>query len=93
MSGAEEPQWKEFAKIRGREAQAIVVAVREFEKHKRSKTDKGERGDVVQVGFSPDIGPIDRKERTVGGGTQYGIETYYEVSLKTLKILRQTFAR
>ena len=75
-------QWTQVAKIRGREAQAIAVAVREFEKHKGSKTEKGEpvygdlihydvylakRGEVVEVGFSPDLGPVDRKEGTVGG--------------------------
>ena len=106
--GAEESDWKEFAKLTGREAQAVVIAVHEFEKHKGSKTEKGEpvygdlnhykvylakREDIVQVGFAPDLGPIDRRERTLGGRTQYGIETYYEVSLKTLKIVRQTFAR
>jgi hypothetical protein len=108
QSQPEQPQWKEIAKITGREAQAAAIAVREFEKHQGSKTAKGEpvygdlrhyhvylarRENTLQVGFAPDLGPIDVKEGTVGGGTQYGIETYYEVSLKTLKILRQTFAR
>lgn len=107
-AGAEESDWKEFAKLTGREAQAVAIAVHEFEKHQGTKTNKGEpvygdlqhyhvhlakRENTLQVGFAPDLGPKDIKEGTVGGGTQYGIETYYEVSLKTLKILRQTFAR
>lgn len=107
-SSAEESPWKGTITIRGREAQAVAVAVREFEKHQGTKTDKGEpvygdlrhyevmfqrRGQVLKVGFAPDYGPIDRKRLTVGGRTQYGIETYYHVSLKSLKIVRQTFAR
>jgi hypothetical protein len=105
---AEESPWKGMITISGREAQAVAVAVREFEKHQGTKTEKGEpvygdlrhydvelrrMGDVLEVGFSPKSGPEDIKERRLGGRGQYGIETHYEVSLKTLKILRQTFAR
>jgi len=50
-------------------------------------------GDTLEVGFVPRSGPKDIEEGAVGGRGQYGIETHYEVSLKTLKILRQTFAR
>jgi hypothetical protein len=106
--GAQESPWKGMIRISGREAQAVAVAVREFEKHQGTKTEKGEpvygdlrhydvelrrMGDVLEVGFGPRSGPRDIKEGAVGGRGQYGIETYYEVSLKTLKILRQTFAR
>ena len=105
--GQESP-WKGMVTISGREAQAVAIAVREFEKHQGTKTEKGEpvygdlqhydieirrKGDVLEVGFSPELGPIDRKEGTVGGRTQYGIATAYEVSLKTLQIERQTFSR
>jgi hypothetical protein len=50
-------------------------------------------GDTLEVGFVPRSGPKDIEEGAVGCRAQYGIETHYEVSLKTLKILRQTFAR
>jgi hypothetical protein len=106
--GAQESPWKGMITISGRQAQAVAIAVREFEKHQGTKTDKGEpvygdlrhydvellpKGDVLTVGFVPKSGPKDIEERAVGGRGQYGIETHYEVSLKTLKILRQTFAR
>jgi hypothetical protein len=105
---AEESPWKGMITIPGRQAQAVAVAVREFERHQGTKTDRGEpvygdlrhykvelrlRGDVLEVGFVPKSGPRDIKEVRLGGRGQYGIETGYEVSLKTLKILRQTFAR
>ena len=105
---AQESPWKGMITISGREAQAVTVAVREFEKHKGTKTEKGEpvygdlrhydvellrRGDILEIGFVPKSGPKDIQEGAVGGRGQYGIETHYEVSLKTLKILRQTFAR
>lgn len=107
-SPAEESPWKGMITISGREAQAVVVAIREFEKHQGTKTEKGEpvygdlrhydiellrKGDVLKVGFSPELGPIDRKEGVVGSGTQYGIATTYHISLITLKIERQTFSR
>jgi|GEM_PF-5158722 len=107
-SQAQESPWKGMITISGREAQAIAIAVREFEKHQGTKTEKGEpvygdlrhydielirKGNVLEVGFSPELGPIDRKEGTVGSRTQYGIATTYHVSLITLKIERQTFSR
>jgi hypothetical protein len=107
-SATQESPWKGMITIPGRYAQAVAVALREFEKHQGTKTAKGEpvygdlrhydvelrrRGDILEVGFAPDLGPIDKKEGTVGGRTQYGIATAYEVSLKTLKIVRQTFSR
>ncbi len=108
MTEARESPWKGKIAISGREAQAIAIAVREFEKHQGTKTAKGEpvygdlrhykvelhpMGDTLEVGFVPRSGPKDIEEGAVGGRGQYGIETHYEVSLKTLKILRQTFAR
>jgi hypothetical protein len=108
ITEAQESPWKGEITISGLEAQAVAVAVREFQKHQGTKTEKGEpvygdlhhynvelrrSGDTLEVGFAPQSGPIDMKEATVGGRTQYGIATYYEVSHKTLKIQRQTFAR
>lgn len=107
-TSAEESPWKGMITIPGRQAQAVAVAVREFEKHQGTKTDEGEpvygdlrhydvelrrRGDVLEVGFGPKSGPRDIKEVRLGGRGQYGIATAYGVSLKTLKILRQTFSR
>ncbi len=107
--GAEESPWKGMTTISGREAQAVAVAVHEFQKHQGTKTERGGPvygdlrhykvelrpmgGDVLEVGFVSKSGPKDIEEGAVGGRGQYGIETHYEVSLKTLKILRQTFAR
>jgi hypothetical protein len=105
---ARESPWKGMITISGRDAQAVAIAIREFEKHQGTKTEKGEpvygdlrhykvellpKGDVLEVGFVPRSGPKDIEEGAVGGRGQYGIETHYEVSLKTLKILSQTFAR
>src|SRR5437870_10243485 len=87
---AQESPWKGMITISGREARALAIALREFEKHQGTRTEKGEpvygdlrhydmelrrRGDVLEVGFSPESGPVDRKEGTVGGRTQYGIAT------------------
>lgn len=101
-------EWKQITQLTGREAEAVGIAVREFQKHKGTKTDTGEpvygdlkhytvsvkrREAVVEIGFAPELGPKDKRHPVAGGRTQYGIETYYEISLETLKVLRQTFAR
>jgi len=102
------------AKIRSWHAQAIAVALREFQKHQGGKNDRGELGygdlrhysvyvsqspsnelpvreECVRVNFAPDKAPNDPYE--VGGRTSYGIEVSYDVSKRTLKIVKTSFAR
>jgi hypothetical protein len=113
---AQKPSW-EFgaAKIRGWQAQAIAVALREFQKHQGGKNEYGEPGygdlrhyavyvsqsppnevhcerdECVRVEFVPDSAPNDRYE--VGGRTSYGIEVSYDISKRTFKIVKTSFAR
>jgi hypothetical protein len=106
-------------KIRGWHAQAIAVALREFQKHQGRKTDRGEpvygdlrhyaielsqspadevpvecaREGCVRVYFVPDFSARDWREHIVGGGTSFGIEVSYDISRRTLKIVKTSFAR
>jgi hypothetical protein len=49
------------------------------------------RDECVRVSFVPDSAPNDRYE--VGGRTSYGIEVSYDISKRTLKIVKTSFAR
>ena len=115
---AQKPSWEyPTAKIRGWQAQAVAVALREFQKHQSGKNERGEPvyGDLrhyevwiaqsppdllplkyaheecVRISFVPDSAPNDRYE--VGGRTSYGIEVKYDISKRTLKIVKTSFAR
>jgi hypothetical protein len=115
---AQKPSWEyPTAKIRGWHAQAIAVALREFQKHQSGKNEYGEPGygdlrhyevwisqsppdllplkyareECVRVTFVPDSAANDRYE--VGGRTSYGIEVSYDISKRTLKIVKTSFAR
>jgi len=113
---AQKPSWElGAAKIRGWQAQAIAIALREFQKHQGGKNEYGEPGygelrhyavyvsqspknevhcerdECVRVEFVPDSAPRDRYE--VGGRTSYGIEVSYDISKRTLKIVKTSFAR
>src|SRR4029077_4283625 len=113
---AQKPSWEyPTAKIRGWHAQAIAVALREFQKHQGGKNEYGEPGygdlrhyavyvsqsppnevhcerdECVRVEFVPDSAPNDRYE--VGGRTSYGIEVSYDISRRTLQIVKTSFAR
>jgi len=115
---AQKPSWEYgAAKMRGWQAQAIAVALREFQKHQGGKNERGEPGygdlrhyavyisqsppdqvpiecgrdECVRVAFAPDSAPNDRYE--VGGRTSYGIEVSYDISKRTLKIVKTSFAR
>jgi len=112
---AQKPSWEYgAAKIRGWQAQAVAVALREFQKHQGGKNERGEPGygdlrhyavyvsqsppnevpareECVRVAFAPDFASRDRYE--VGGRTSYGIEVSYDISKRTLKIVKTSFAR
>jgi hypothetical protein len=114
---AQKPSWKYgAAKIRGWQAEAIAVALREFQKHQGGKTDRGEpvygelrhyavyvsqsppnevpaREECVRVAFAPDFSAKDWREHIVGGRTSFGIEVSYDISKRTLKIVKTSFAR
>jgi hypothetical protein len=47
----------------------------------------------VRVTFAPELGARDRREATVGGGTDYGIEVWYDILKHNLKIIKTSFAR
>jgi hypothetical protein len=49
------------------------------------------RDECLRVEFVPDSAPNDRYE--VGGRTSYGIEVSYDISKRTLKIVKTSFAR
>jgi hypothetical protein len=49
------------------------------------------REECVRVAFAPDSAPRDRYE--VGGRTSFGIEVSYDISKRTLKIVKTSFAR
>jgi hypothetical protein len=112
---AQKPSWEYgAAKLRGWQAQAIPVALREFQKHQGGKNERGEPGygdlrhyavyvsqsppnevpvreECVRVEFVPDSAPNDRYE--AGGRTSYAIEVSYDISKRTLKIVKTSFAR
>jgi hypothetical protein len=115
-ANAQKPSWEYgAAKIRGWQARAIAVALREFQRHQGGKNEYGEPGygdlrhyaiyvsqspanevhcerdECVRVEFVPDSAPHDRYE--VGGRTSYGIEVSYDISKRTLKIVKTSFAR
>jgi hypothetical protein len=105
---AEKPSWEySTLKMPGWHAQAVALALREFQKNQGGHTKKGEpvygdlkhysvhiisRDDEVEIAFIPDAGPKDIRNATVGGRSQFGIEVYYHVS-RSGKLLRTTFAR
>jgi hypothetical protein len=91
----------------GREAEAIAVAVGDFHKN-QGKTIDGSimfgdlrhytvelkrHGKEVEIIFIPDMPPLKSNEAGTGGGTIYGCEVHYFVSLQTLKIMRFHFSR
>jgi hypothetical protein len=105
---AEKPSWEyPTLEMPGWHAQAVALALREFQRNQGGRTEKGEpvygdlkhysvkiisRAAEVEVAFNPESGPKDIRNATVGGRSQFGIEVYYHVS-KGGKLLRTTFAR
>jgi hypothetical protein len=103
-----ESPWAGAVEIKASWAPALVVALREFQAHQGTKTDKGEpvygdlrhytiemipHGHILRVTFGPELSPRDVRNHTLGGRTDYGIEVSYDVSLKTLKIVKTSWAR
>lgn len=100
--------WAGAVEIKATWAPALAVALREFQAHQGTKTDKGQpvygdlrhytiemipHGDILGVTFGPELSSRDRRNGTVGGRTDYGIEVTYDVSLKTLKIVKTSWSR
>ena len=86
--------------VSGRQAEAIALAIRTFKskpadmkavygdlRHYRVLA-KG-HGDRYEVTFLPD----DDGHSGTGGSTDYGWEVHYTISLRSLKILKEEFAR
>jgi hypothetical protein len=106
---SEKPSWEyPTLEIAGWHAQAVALAVQEFQKNQGGRSAKGEpvygnlrdysvqvisREGEVEIAFVPKLGPKDKKDVTLGGRTQFGIEVSYHISSKDLKIVRTTFAR
>lgn len=103
------PSWEyPTSEIPGWHAQAVALAIQEFQKNQGGRSAKGEpvygnlrdysvqlisRESEVEIAFVPKLGPKDKKNVTLGGRTQLGIEVSYHISSKSLKIVRTTFAR
>jgi hypothetical protein len=51
------------------------------------------REECVRVYFVPDFSAKDYREHIVGGRTSFGIEVNYDISKRTLKIVKTSFAR
>jgi len=47
----------------------------------------------VRVTFAPELSVRDKREHTVGGRTDYGIEVSYDILKRNLKIIKTSFAR
>ena len=90
--------------IRGKEAEAIALAIKEFKRHPGLKDEQGwqvygdlrhysvqleRHGRRFEVIFVPDSD----KYGTIGGGTAYGSEVHYIFTLNPLKLVEQHFAR
>jgi hypothetical protein len=105
---AADSPWAGAVEIKARWAPAIVVALREFQAHQGTKTDKGEpvygdlrhytiemipHGEILSVTFAPEFSRRDVRNHTLGGRTDYGIAVNYDVSLKTLKIVKTSWFR
>jgi hypothetical protein len=100
-------------------AQAIAVALREFQQNKGGRTTRGEPvyGDLrhytihisqspadqlplryaheecVRIEFDPEFSARDRQQAITGGRTSFGIEVAYDVSRRTMKIVKTSFSR
>lgn len=97
----------ESSQLTGRESEAIAVAVADFHNNqgktidgsimfgdlRRYTVDLKRHGKELEIIFVPDMPPLKPNEAGTGGGTIYGWEVYYFVSLKTLKIIRFHFSR
>lgn len=91
----------ESLRLSGREVEAIGLATAEFKKHHVSASgdlthytvDLERSGKTVEVRFVPDQAPLGPNEAGTGGGTAYGSEISYVVSLKPLKIVRYYLAK
>jgi hypothetical protein len=49
--------------------------------------------ECVSVTFVPELSARDRREATLGGRTDYGIEVSYDILKRNLKIIKTSFAR
>ena len=49
--------------------------------------------ECVSVTFAPELSARDRREATLGGRTDYGIEVSYDIARRGLKIIKTSFAR
>jgi hypothetical protein len=47
----------------------------------------------VRVTFGPELSAQDKREATVGGRTDYGIEVSYDILRRNLQIIKTSFAR
>lgn len=116
----QKPSWEyPTLKMPAWHAQAIAVALREFQKSQGGKTDRGEpvygdlrhysihiaqsppdqlplsyaREECVRVDFVPEFSARDRQQAITGGRTSFGIEVAYDVSRRTMKIVKTSFSR
>jgi hypothetical protein len=49
--------------------------------------------ECVSITFAPELSARDVRESVMGGRTEYGIEVSYDISRRTMKIVKTSFAR
>jgi hypothetical protein len=95
------------SELTGREAEAIQLATQMF-KSKQGTNYAGwpvygdlrhytveleRRGRKLEITFVPEQPPLKANEAGTGGGTKYGWEVHYIISLDRMKILEEHYAR
>jgi len=93
--------------IRGREAEAVALTVKTF-KSKQGTFYAGwpvygdlkhytlellRHHNTLEITFVPDQPKLKRNEAGTGGGTKYGWDVHYVVSLDPLRIVKEEYAR
>ena len=93
--------------LRGREAEAIQLVTRVFKSKQGTKyagwpvygdlrhysVEIERHGKKIEIIFVPDQPPLKPNQAGTGGGTKYGWEVHYIVSLDRMKVLEEHYAR
>ena len=91
----------EAIRLIGREPEALALAVSDFKKKHVSisgdlrhyTVDLKRHGKELEIVFAPDQSRLGPNEAGTGGGTAYGLEVSYFISLDRIEIVRFYLAR